>query len=472
MIFSWVQVAVFLVVMSVTGWAIYPDEYMRGKMYRDYNDRSESVALFKSFLAKHPGHKGATVGLVASLEAAGRPDEALEPLLGFYRLRRGDLESGRQTIALMERIQRLSEADDFRWELIEDMRTMPAPGRRRLEEVLFEALQRAIAAQDDDRALKALGILAAHSQDAGSYRDQMVRLLLARGLLDRAYVLLREEAHAAPKKTDLRRTLVRIQRSRGDEPAALREVAAALADNPYHPGLLSDRVDIYLAAKRWTEAEPELRTLMRLEPREEAWPRELARCLIEDGRLADGVALLDGVLQRDPADPKRWWDLVYVYTDRGMFEAAVPRLEALLARFPADREALDGLVHARQQLGRTDLAIELLSRRVKAAPKDMDRRRTLISMLVEEERLKEAADQVEVLVTQAPDNADAWLEGAYLRETVGDLPGAVSLYERYLERFPDDSKALEKLAALYTSLGQRKKAIEILKSYFAAAGAP
>lgn len=468
MIFSWPQVGVFLAAMAAAGWLLFPDEYMRGRMYRDKGDRAESVALFESFLAKHPGHKGATLGLVASLEAAGRPEEALEPLLSFYRGRRGDLETGRAAVALLERTQQVARADDFRWELIEDLRLMPAQGRRRLEEVVFEALQRAVAAQEDERALKALSILAAHSAEGASYRDQMVRLLLSRGLLDRALALLRAEVRADPKNADLRRTVVRIQRARGDVAAALGDVASALADIPYHPGLIGDRADIYLEGRRWKEAERELRTLMRLEPREEAWPRELARCLIEDGRFAEGVAALEAVLARDPSDPKRWWDLVYVHTDRRMFEAAVPRLERLLARFPDDVEALDALVSARRELGRTDLAIKLLAARAVLAPRDMERRRTLIALLVEEERLKEAAEHVEVLLAQSPREAETWLQGAYLRETVGDLAGAVSLYERYLERFPEDSKAMEKLAGLYAERGERRKAIELLKGYFRA----
>ncbi|TBR25629.1 tetratricopeptide repeat protein [bacterium] len=472
MIFSWLQVAAFLLAMGTAGWLLYPDEYMRGRMYRDYNDRSESVALFRSFLAKHPGHKGATLGLVASLEAAGRPDEALEPLLTFYRRRRGDLETGRAALALLDRTQQLERADDFRWELIEDLRVMPAPSRRRIEEVLFEALQRAVAAQDDERALKALGILAGHSADGPSYRDQMVRLLLTRGLLDRALAMLREEVRASPKNGDLRRTIVRIQRARGDVPAALGDVAAALAVLPFHPGLIADRADIFLDGKRWREAEADLRTMMRLEPRNDTWPLELARALVEGGRFADGVAVLQSVLQRDLSDRKRWWDVVYFYTDRKMFAEAVPHLERLLARFPADAEALDALVQGHRELGRTDLAIGLLERRVRGVPGDLERRRTLISLLVEEERLKEAADHVDALLARSPAEAETWLEGAYLRESVGDVAGAVSLLERYLERFPGDDKSLEKLAALYASQGQRKKAIAILKGYFRPAPPP
>jgi tetratricopeptide (TPR) repeat protein len=342
------------------------------------------------------------MGLVAALEAAGRPDEAVEPLLDFYRLRRGDLESGQAAIGLMERVQRPEEADDFRWELIEDMRMLPPPGRKRLEQVLFEALQRAVAAQDDERALKALSILAAHSPDGASFRDQMVRLLLARGLLDRALAVLREELRAAPKNADLLRVIVRIHRAMGNPGAALGDIATGLGHVPDHVGLLADRADMMMEAKRWADAE------------------------------------------------------------------AVPALERLRARFPDELDALDALVHSHQQLGRNDLAVRLLEARARRAPGDLERRKTLIWLLVEDERLKDAAAHVEAIIARAPGDAQAWLQGAYLRETVGDTAGAIALYERYLKLFPEDDKSLEKLAGLYATSGRRKDAISVLQSWFEA----
>jgi tetratricopeptide (TPR) repeat protein len=466
MIFSRVKITAFLALMLVTGWLLYPTEYMRGRMYRDHGDRTESVRLFRSFLRRRPGHKGATMGLVAALEAAGRPDEAVQPLLDFYRLRRGDLESGQAAIGLMERVQRPGDADDFRWELIEDMRLLPPPGRKRIEQVLFEALQRAVAAQDDERALKALSILAAHSPEGASFRDQMVRLLLSRGLLERALAVLREELRAAPKNADLLRVIVRIHRAMGNAGAALGDIATGLGHVPDHVGLLADRADMMMEAKRWTDAEADFRTLMRLEPAEEAWPHELARCFLEGGRFADGIAQLEAIRDRDPADPKRWWAIVYAYTDRGMNAEAVPALERLRARFPDDLHALDALVYTHQQLGRNGLAVRLLEARARRAPGDLERRKTLIWLLVDDERLNDAAAHVEAIIARAPGDAQAWLQGAYLRETVGDTAGAIALYERYLKLFPEDDKSLEKLAGLYAASGRRKDAIDVLKAWF------
>ncbi|MBI3298167.1 MAG: tetratricopeptide repeat protein [Elusimicrobia bacterium] len=466
MIFSWLQVVFFLAAMTAGAWLLYPDEYTRGKMYRDEGDRSESIKLYRSYLARHPGHKGATLGLAASCEAAGVPEEAIEPLLEFYRLRRGDLEAARAAITLLERSQQLARAEDFRWELIEDLRVQPPAGRKRLEEVLYEALQRAVASQDDERALRAMAILAAQSEDGPSYREQMIRLLLSRRLLERALAVLREDLRAAPKNVDLRRTVSRVHRARGDAAAALREVETGLVLLPRNPGLIAERADIHLDAKRWDKAEPDLRLLMKLEPQEEGWTRELARVLIERGRFEEGVAVYDALLAKDPADRRRWWDLVYVYSDRRRHEEAAARLERLLARFPGDLEALDALVSERQAAGRVDLAITLLQRRAKTAPRDAERRATLAALLIEEERLAEAVVQVEAVLALAPDDPKTWLEAATLRETLNDHRGAASLYERYLERFPDDSKSLEKLAGLYVELGERRKAIELLRGYF------
>lgn len=466
MIFSWIQVAVFLLAMVWAGWLLFPDEYMQGRMYRDRTDRSESIALYQSFLSKHPGHKGAVMGLAASCEAAGVPEEAVEPMLEFYRMRRGDLESGRAAVALLERSRQTARAEDFRWELIEDLRVQPPAGRKRLEEVLFEALQRAVAAQDDERALKAMSVLSGLSADAEAYREQMIRLLLARRLLDRALALMREQVRPLPTNVELRRMVVRVQLARGDERAALAEIESALGVLPFNARLLGDRAHIHLEAKRWDKAESDLRLLTRIESQEEGWPRDLARCIVESGRIEEGVALYESLLAKKPTDQQTWWDLVYVFADRDRHEEAAVRLERFRRLNPADTKILDALVSERRAGGRVDLAIALLQKRVKEAPADADRRETLIGLLVDEERLEEASVQIEGLLALSPNNPKTWLEAAYLRQTLNDYPGAISLYERYLARFPDDSVSIEKLASLYATVGERRKAIDLLKRYF------
>ncbi len=468
MIFSWLQVCSFFAVAAVAGWVIFPDEFMRGRMYRDQADRAESILHFRRFLDAHPGHKSATLELAAAYEAAGRPEEAVEPLLALYRSRRGDPVTGQAVLELMDRSQGPAKADAFRWELIEDMRASPQPGKRRLEETLYEAFERAAAAQDDERTLQALAMLSGISSDGPSYREKIIALLLSRHLLDRALAVVRDQTRSDPKNPELRRMTARILNARGDEPAALAEIESALSAFRFNTGLLADRVHLHVLAKRWPKAEADLRSLMRIEPKNDEWPSTLARSYMAMGRLAEAIAIFDQVLARSPSDRARWWDAIFALSDNGRHEEAAARLERFLARFPGDPEALDLLVYQRQQTGRNDLAISALKRRIKAVPGDAARRRALASLLTEDEQLEEAAEQIEAVVALAPWDSAAWLDAASLYESLHDDKAAAALYERYLKRFPDDGKAMEKLAGIYMNLGQRDKAIALLQGHFKA----
>src|SRR5579883_3442221 len=103
MIFRWSQVASFFAALAVVGWLVFPSEYFRGQMHRDEGDRSRSIAFYKNYLSKHPFHKGAVEALAQAYENAGRPQEAADLLVAFYRHRRGDEEAGREVLDLLDR---------------------------------------------------------------------------------------------------------------------------------------------------------------------------------------------------------------------------------------------------------------------------------------------------------------------------------------------------------------------------------
>ncbi|MBI2362615.1 MAG: hypothetical protein HYV15_04455, partial [Elusimicrobia bacterium] len=317
MIFSWAQVALFFIALSGAGWLLYPSEYFRGQMHRLEGDRSQSIEFFSYYLERHPHHKGATMALAAAYEAAGRPEQGLPVLLSFYRHRRGDFESGQAVLRLYERCALKPQAAEFRWELIGDLQKMPHPDRRQIEAMLYEAYQRASAAQDDEGTLRALGALAALGGKDSGYRDQVLRLYLARGRFDKALAMLRENLLKEPKNAELRRAVIRLYRLSKLEAEALAEAAAALEALPGNAALLGDRASLLIDSKRWAEAEADLKLLMARQPKEPAWPREFARCLIEQGRVEDGARILDRLVREDPADRERWMSLVYAYSDRG-----------------------------------------------------------------------------------------------------------------------------------------------------------
>lgn len=466
MIFTALESAVFFVVLVLAGWALYPSAYARGLMHKAEGDRSRAVRYFNDYLESRPYHKGATFALVSAYEAAGTPEQAIEPLLRFYRHRKGDLESGEKVLALLQRVGSLEQATAFRWELFEDVRALPAPPRKRLEELMVQAFQEAAARQDDKASLKALAYLAELTGEGGGHQSEMLRLLLQRRQLGTALKLLTDAIRKDPRNIELRRTVLRIHLMRGDIPSALGELRGALSIEPESLILLGDRVAIFLQAKRWGEAEADLHQLIRLEPDEAYWPHELARCYFEQKRDEEAFRAFEAQVERKPGDRERWFTLIYALADRKHNDRAIEKLLAFLKRFPADVEAPELLVHLYQATGRIEEAVEALRRQLAKSPADADKRDQLVSLLIELERLPEAAAEYETLIKLRPLEKELWLSLAYVQQTRGLEDEAAKVLERYLKRFPGDARAIEHLASLYLDRGDRALAIELLRSSF------
>lgn len=465
-VFSWTETGLFLAATAAVGGLLYPSEYTRGIMHRDTGDRSRAVSFLQDYLKRNPGHKGAILALGDAYEAGGRPEEAVAPLLAFYRHRRGDLETGRALLGLMDRAGLEEPSEAFRWELISDLRALPAPPVKDLEAILYQAFQGAAARQDDEGTTRALAALAEVSGDAEGYRGLMIRLLLERGRLDAAVRLLGDAAKRSPLNAELRRTVAHLHALRGDEASALAELDDAARLMPRDTGLLADRAELHARARRWGKAEADFRRLVELAPGEPAWSRELARCLLEQGGLAEAVGLYEGLIRSRPEERERWWNLIYAYSDRGLHDDAARRLKDYLARFPGDEEAAGLLVHEYESGGRLDEAIRALQERVRLNPQNAARRKSLANLLMEEERLEEAVEQHAALAALEPDAREHWMNLANVQETLGRHREAAASLEGFLARFPKDGKAAEHLAGLYLHLGEKQKSIEVLRRYF------
>lgn len=461
------EVAGFLLALLAMGWLLYPSEYTRGLMHREQGDRSHAIAFFTDYLKRHPYHKGATLALASAYEAAGRPEDAIPLVTDFYRHRRGDLQTGQLLLGLLERADRLAEAARFRWELVEDLRALPKPPEAELAQLLYGAFQEAASRQDDDGTLKALTALAEIStaSDAGGYRGEMLRLLMARRKLGAAVGMLREAARKDPGNVDLRRTLARVLLLDGRADEALRELEAALKLKPGDVGIVVDRAEIYARQKRWDLAENEYRRLMTIQPHEAAWPRELGRSLIQRGRFREGIKYYELLANRDPGDREAAMAVVYAYADRGDHAAAARKLEQRLRAHPDDDEAFDLMIFEYQSAGMPDRALAALAKRVSARPDDAARRLALAQLLVDDERYDEAEVQYQALVKLRPSEKNHWIMLAFIEQTQHRYGEAAATLQDYLARNPKDGQAVEALAGVYLQLGQREKAIGVLRSY-------
>ncbi|OGR97702.1 MAG: hypothetical protein A2V88_03405 [Elusimicrobia bacterium RBG_16_66_12] len=475
MIFSWPQVAAFFGALVVAGWLVYPSEYFRGQMFRDEGSRSRSIAFFKDYLGRHPFHKGATRALATAYEAAGRPEEGVSLLQAFYRHRRGDAESGRHVLDYMESAGLAEAASAFRRELLADLKDRPSADRRWLEGIMYEDFQQAVLAQDDAKAKSALEALAEVAAEGSSFRDEILRRLLARRDFAAALAMLKEQAAREPGNAEPRRMIVRVRRLMNDRPAALAAIQEGLGRFPNDAWFLAERVDLHMERKACQDALPDLKTLMSLQPEEMSWPREIGSCLVGSGKVREGVRFFERMLQSDPSDKASWWNVVYAYSDHGMYGDSSAWLEKFLQRFPDDAAGLDMLVYEYEVMERPDGALKALDRHLASAPGNLKRAKQRASLLVQEDRYPASAQAYEALIPRVKDEQELrqlWNNLIYQYESHGDYAKERDAVERFLRRFPGDGKGYDKLFSLNKRQGRRDQAIDAFKDYFRRKGVP
>lgn len=467
MIFTWTETVSFFAAVLLAGWLIFPNRYFQGLMQRQEGDRSVSIAFFKDYLDENPSHKGAVRALASVFESVGRPEEALEVELAFYRKRRGDRETGKRVLELLERSASPERVRAFRWELLDDIRRRPGE-KRGVEELAYQAYQDAAAAQDDPGVSRALGILESAAAQPKGYQAEALRHFIVRRDFTGALRLLEKAASQAPSDPETRRLIVRVHRMNHDPKAALRALELGLKAVPEDPGLLADRAAVHGSLGLWDAAAEDFVLLGKLQPSEETWVKDLGYALLQAGRLEEGVKVYQGLLDKAPGEAARWRPILYAYADRRMHAEASRWAERFLERFPDDESGIDLGVYQSELLGRPDKAIEILARRAARRPSDTRRGRSLASLLTQEERLGEAALVYERLLARESEDKALWMNLAYLHSSTGAYSEAASVLERFVEKFPDDSKGYDELASIYLSMGERKKAISLLKTYFKA----
>lgn len=146
--------------------------------------------------------------------------------------------------------------------------------------------------------------------------------------------------------------LITLYRAVGDEGAARRTFAAALAANPNSPGLLMDRGSRFRERENWAQAFEDFDRVMTLAP-EEGEPRyAAAQALFRLDRREEAEALLTDWLADHPHDPVALLLLcveALTLGDRAATDRWYARLRSLPEFNPRDRAFLAGLY--RQQFG-------------------------------------------------------------------------------------------------------------------------
>jgi tetratricopeptide (TPR) repeat protein len=207
-------------------------------------------------------------------------------------------------------------------------------------------------------------------------------------------------------------------------------------------GLSGAGLVLLLAALSWREcgAYRDVETLwlrtLEKNPRATLALNNLGNLRLQQGRLDEAAACLDGALAVQPDAPDVLSNLGAVRLRQGRVEEAIRVLNRALALEPGSTEANNNLGTALLQAGRPEEAVPHFQRVAELQPQASAVRENLASALLRAGRASDAIAQLRLAVKFAPDSADAWSAlGDALRQT-RDPAGAAAAFEHAVRLQP------------------------------------
>jgi tetratricopeptide (TPR) repeat protein len=260
------------------------------------------------------------------------------------------------------------------------------------------------------------------------------------------------------------------------------------------------RVIMLSQAKRLDQVETSLESLAADFPKEQSYQFQLAQFYTSQGRVDDAEQLLKGLTERDPTDTDKQLGYVqFLATQRDQDKAEAALREFIDQNPDANklRLALGQLLESRERPEDAKLTYQALADRSPKSAEGLNARNRIVAIEMRAGKLDVAADLIEKILADAPDDPDALLYRAGLRfqekkfddaiadlrlvlrkqakserallllgqgyAQKGDLTLAKDTYRRLLEVNPKSADGLHQLAVLHVMGREFREAEELLR---------
>lgn len=338
-------------------------------------------------------------------------------------------------------------------------------------EQLWLDLDPLLAVRDFPSAIARMDAYLAEHPDDLSVRRERARTLALAGRPAAARAAFEDLVRRADAPGD-RLALARLLRDAGQTEGAIRMYRELLAERPADSDLRHELARLYMWARRYGEAEAELRRLVEAYPDDGRFRLDLARSLYFDDRPGEARTVLAGLpagtavsveaaaLDRElvrvltvPPEPEPEPPTLLELARRAAADEEMAAARSLYARAvaaaPRDtalaRENVDFLQYRAEDLAAAIEALEEIRTRFGL---DADGRYRLAQLYAWTQRDDTARRELEALVRDHPDRADAWGLLGDLYRYADEREPARSAYGRALRLDPDEPHALAGLAEL------------------------
>jgi predicted O-linked N-acetylglucosamine transferase (SPINDLY family) len=222
--------------------------------------------------------------------------------------------------------------------------------------------------------------------------------------------------------------------------------------------LLGDAVNFHRQGQ-FAQAEPLYRRVLSLSPHHLGALHGLGALLLQVGRPAEAVAVLQLATQLKSDDAGLYSNLGLALSQTGQFEEAAAALEKSIRVAPALAEPCVNLSDVLRKLGRFDQAAQSARKALELSPRSPHALNNLGAALFELKRFSDAAMAYQQAVNLQPGFTDAWFNLAEALAQAGRLHDAIAAYRRTIELHPQRSKAHTQLGACLARVDLPEQAI-------------
>lgn len=248
----------------------------------------------------------------------------------------------------------------------------------------------------------------------------------------------------------------------GDLDAAERLYEQILAKQPDHYialnnyGVMKDQVSPG-AGEAWLR-----RSLSANAGYVDAW-NNLARCLIRQGLVEEGMKCLTQAIRLKPSHTTAWANLIEAAERTGKTDAVSRLLEETAGKAGGEVLALGvALAEGLMKLGKVSESLALVDVLVASLPPSAALQLKRGEMLIDLQRWNEAAAAYQEVLRTDPTNAVACRNRAVSLVKAGNLAEAEEAARQLLSRFPDDAESWNVLGTVLMESGQEEASL----SYF------
>lgn len=268
-----------------------------------------------------------------------------------------------------------------------------------------------------------------------------------------ALVAYGEAAKLTPQDPETHIAAGKLLARENNPDAAVREYQTAIGLDPTSTSAMSDLVNIFIAQKKYSDAEAALNKLLTANPQNSSAHIQLARVLAAEGKNDEAAQALKAAGQANPDDPHVALELGTIYENAGKNAEAEQQFRIAVQKMPQDPQAHYSLgallmVEKKNEESQRELLIAL-----KLKPDLADAYGNLAVVAAANKDYILALRALDARAKYLPEIPVTYFLRATTFDNLKDMPHAVEYYQRFLAvddgKFPDQEwQARHRLIAI------------------------